>query len=481
MSSSRSSPRVSVKRMVGGGAAGASSPLYHQKGAHAILGSEFASMPLPPRHEGHIQDSWSTGEDGEAPCQLEEEIGLRISEDLAQGQEIELRITEELENLLIDHENVHQPITEIKECDDAVKVCEGVAGEESNTDPTLMTTSAQSESEPEPPTCLICFETFAEDLVCSSDPTCCKSYVFSSAIKKNKKTRIPCRCQQGKDQPDFIHQQCLWTWQNKLSKNTCPLCRQVMYDPRIIFREAFLSSTEMRRSFLTRPVKEEWGVVQCAVDAEHGFGSTRLLMRSQETGSVLLEARRTSSSSMFAPEYGLFANEQKIATLSSNLMGTTWSLRAQDGEDLLCIQYSINRAWLKEPRKMRLLAPGITQEGEQVIHHRPLGKKGAFASILNSDSEVPFGLEVFQNRFPHWNEEMEAYCLNFGGRVRLASVKNFQIMHGNEHPENAESETLMQFGRVDKEKFHLDVQFPFSPVQAFAACVSSYYGKLGVE
>lgn len=254
-----------------------------------------------------------------------------------------------------------------------------------------------------------------------------------------------------------------------------------MYDPRTIFREAFLLSPEMRRTFLTKPVKEEWGVVQCVVDAESRFGSTRLLMRSQETGKTLLEARRTSSSSIFAPEYGLFVNDQRVATLSSNLMGTTWSLKAQDKEDLLCIQYSINRAWLKEPRKMRLLAPGITQEGEQVIHHHPMGKTGSLASILNSGSGVPGGLEVFQNRFPHWNEEMEAYCLNFGGRVRLASVKNFQVMHGNEHPENAESETLIQFGRVDKDKFHLDVQFPFSPLQAFAACVSSYYGKLGVE
>lgn len=130
---------------------------------------------------------------------------------------------------------------------------------------------------------------------------------------------------------------------------------------------------------------------------------------------------------------------------------------------------------------MRLLAPGITQDGEQVIRHRPIGKAGSLANLMALGCEIPFGLETFQNRFPHWNEEMGAYCLNFGGRVRLASVKNFQIMHGNEHPESPESETLIQFGRVDRGVFHLDVQFPFSPLQAFAASVSSYYGKFGVE
>jgi hypothetical protein len=337
----------------------------------------------------------------------------------------------------------------------------------------------------ERPTCLICFETFAED-----DNACCselgsgrKSYVFSSAMKKNKKVRVPCKCQEGKDAPDFLHQQCLWTWQNKLSKNSCPLCRQVMHDPRTIFREAFLSSNDLGSTFLSRPIKCEWGVVQCVIRSVTQFGATRLVMYSQETGNALLEARRTSTSSFLAPEYGIFHEDRKFAKLSSNMMGTTWGLKSLENEELLCVKYSVNRAWLKEPRKMRILAPGITQEGEQVVHVRPATQKTStsLANILSSEEEVPFGLESFENRFPQWNEELGAYCLNFGGRVRLASVKNFQIMHSGDQPDSLESETLMQFGRVDKEVFHLDVQFPFSPLQAFATCISSFYGKLGVE
>merc|ERR1712216_892230 len=119
--------------------------------------------------------------------------------------------------------------------------------------------------EKERPACLICFETFAEDdSICRpcDGGSCRKSYVFSGAMKKNKKMRIPCKCQNGKETPDFLHQQCLWTWQNKLSKSSCPLCRQEMHDPRTIFREAFLSSDDLRSTFLSRPVKCEWGVVQ---------------------------------------------------------------------------------------------------------------------------------------------------------------------------------------------------------------------------
>lgn len=293
--------------------------------------------------------------------------------------------------------------------------------------------------------------------------------------------RVPCKCQEGKEQPEYIHQQCLWTWQNKWSKTSCPLCRQGMYDPRTIFHESFLSSVDMQRAFLFTPMQNDWGIFQSVIKSVSRFGSTHLVMSSGETGNPLLETRRVSTSSILAIEYGIFAGHQKVASLSSNLMGTTWILKTPDGEELLCIQYSINRAWMKEPRKMRLLAPGITQEGEQIIHHRSLGSTGSLANIIASPSEVPFGLETFQNRFPHWNEEMGAYCLNFGGRVLLASVKNFQIMHGNVDQECVESETLMQFGRVDKDVFHLDVQYPFSPLQALAVSITSYYGKLGVE
>lgn len=36
---------------------------------------------------------------------------------------------------------------------------------------------------------------------------------------------------------------------------------------------------------------------------------------------------------------------------------------------------------------------------------------------------------VMVNKPPHWNHVLESWCLNFSGRVRLASVKNFQLMH----------------------------------------------------
>jgi hypothetical protein len=328
----------------------------------------------------------------------------------------------------------------------------------------------------EPPTCLICFEPFDEDDVAQSSNSR-DSYVFSRAMNKNKKSRMPCTCQEEKECPDYVHQHCLMTWQKKMAKTSCPLCRQALYDPRAMFREAFLSNADLRNHFVSKPVEQEWGVVQCRlIRSVTVFGVTRFMMYSDVSPIPVLEARRVWNTSFVSPEYGIFANGSKVATLISNMLGTTWCLKSKENEDLLGVQYAMNRVGQKEPRKMRLLAPGITDKGEQLVHHHR-----TYANMLNSDWEIPFGIELFQNRPPYWSQELGGYCLNFGGRVKLPSVKNFQIMYGGEHPQNAELETLIQFGRVGEDVFHMDVQFPFSPLQAFAACVTSFYSKLAVE
>lgn len=33
-----------------------------------------------------------------------------------------------------------------------------------------------------------------------------------------------------------------------------------------------------------------------------------------------------------------------------------------------------------------------------------------------------------RNKPPHWNDSLRCWCLNFRGRVKLASVKNFQLI-----------------------------------------------------
>mmetsp|Transcript_52316 Transcript_52316/g.78156 ORF Transcript_52316/g.78156 Transcript_52316/m.78156 type:complete len:1129 (-) Transcript_52316:61-3447(-) len=85
-----------------------------------------------------------------------------------------------------------------------------------------------------------------------------------------------------------------------------------------------------------------------------------------------------------------------------------------------------------------------------------------------------FGLLALQNRSPWWNIELGAFVLNFGGRVSVASVKNFQLCDRNN-----QEHIMLQFGRIQgRHAFTMDCQFPLTPVQAFAIAISSLQSRI---
>ena len=92
---------------------------------------------------------------------------------------------------------------------------------------------------------------------------------------------------------------------------------------------------------------------------------------------------------------------------------------------------------------------------------------------LNDDME-DFGLLPLQNRPPWWNVELGSFVLNFGGRVSVASVKNFQLCHRND-----QDNIMLQFGRIQgRHAFTMDFQHPLTAVQAFSIAISSLQSKI---
>ncbi|KAI3428445.1 hypothetical protein D9Q98_007272 [Chlorella vulgaris] len=98
--------------------------------------------------------------------------------------------------------------------------------------------------------------------------------------------------------------------------------------------------------------------------------------------------------------------------------------------------------------------------------------------LLRQQKTVPAdeGLQpvVLQNKAPHWNEGLRCWCLNFRGRVKLASVKNFQLVRGNDPAERV----VMQFGKAEQDAFILD----FNPtvltaLTAFGLVLSTFDSK----
>jgi len=101
---------------------------------------------------------------------------------------------------------------------------------------------------------------------------------------------------------------------------------------------------------------------------------------------------------------------------------------------------------------------------------------------------------VLKNKAPRWHEQLQCWCLNFRGRVTVASVKNFQLIAATQQapatagiPMPAQSsqsdydKVILQFGKVGKDMFTMDYRYPLSAFQAFAICLTSFDTKLACE
>lgn len=106
---------------------------------------------------------------------------------------------------------------------------------------------------------------------------------------------------------------------------------------------------------------------------------------------------------------------------------------------------------------------------------------------------------VLRNKAPRWHEQLQCWCLNFRGRVTVASVKNFQLIAATQQPAagaptpssqpsqpaapapSDHDKIILQFGKVAKDMFTMDYRYPLSAFQAFAICLSSFDTKLACE
>lgn len=107
------------------------------------------------------------------------------------------------------------------------------------------------------------------------------------------------------------------------------------------------------------------------------------------------------------------------------------------------------------------------------------------AKIIDTEQQPYLSSLQLRNKHPHWNEDLHCWCLNFRGRVKLASVKNFQLVQDVDQndsllmDEGNEGKVIMQFGKVEDDLFILDFNpTAVSAIQAFAIALSTFDGKL---
>ncbi|KAM3225667.1 hypothetical protein ACQJBY_058413 [Aegilops geniculata] len=99
-----------------------------------------------------------------------------------------------------------------------------------------------------------------------------------------------------------------------------------------------------------------------------------------------------------------------------------------------------------------------------------------------STSEAPL---LLKNKAPRWHEQLQCWCLNFRGRVTVASVKNFQLVALVDPslgvPAAEQEKVILQFGKIGKDIFTMDYRYPLSAFQAFAICLTSFDTKPACE
>ncbi|XP_010530245.1 PREDICTED: tubby-like F-box protein 8 [Tarenaya hassleriana] len=184
-----------------------------------------------------------------------------------------------------------------------------------------------------------------------------------------------------------------------------------------------------------------------------------------------------------------------------NVLGTRGPRRMH------CIMHSIPASALEPggsvPGQPELLPRALDESFRSIGSSKIIDHSVEFSSTRFSDIVGPQGGEdenegkerplVLKNKPPRWHEQLQCWCLNFRGRVTVASVKNFQLIAATTQPaagaptpavqpgQSDHDKIILQFGKVGKDMFTMDYRYPLSAFQAFAICLSSFDTKLACE
>ncbi|XP_077253496.1 tubby-like F-box protein 5 [Tasmannia lanceolata] len=182
------------------------------------------------------------------------------------------------------------------------------------------------------------------------------------------------------------------------------------------------------------------------------------------------------------------AGNYNIATISYELN----VLRTRGPRRMQCTMHSIPVSAIQEGGRAPTPTGFSNSLEEQLsVLSVPISKDPIVHFSSTSLSEPPLSVQstsdqlILKNKAPRWHEQLQCWCLNFRGRVTVASVKNFQLVAAvdpSHQVSPAEQEkVILQFGKIGKDIFTMDYRYPLSAFQAFAICLSSFDTKPACE
>ncbi|CAN8300548.1 unnamed protein product [Cochlearia groenlandica] len=187
------------------------------------------------------------------------------------------------------------------------------------------------------------------------------------------------------------------------------------------------------------------------------------------TGAAKMRKSRSSNIVKFSPKVPLGSYPVAHITYELNVLGSRGPRKMQCVMDTILTSSTVPQGAPSEPS-------GSTFSRS---HSKPL------RSSSSHMKETPL---ILRNKTPRWHEQLRCWCLNFHGRVTVASVKNFQLVATTAEgaamgmsPETPSERIILQFGKVGKDMFTMDYGYPISAFQAFAICLSSFETRIACE
>lgn len=201
----------------------------------------------------------------------------------------------------------------------------------------------------------------------------------------------------------------------------------------------------------------------------------------------------------------------KVPSGSYNIAQVTYELNVlgtRGPRRMHCVMHSIPTSSLDPggsvPGQPELLPRSLEDSfrsislSKSIMDHSADFSSARFSDILgpHDEADEEGGKDkplVLRNKAPRWHEQLQCWCLNFRGRVTVASVKNFQLIASTPlpsagaptpsqpAPSSDHDKIILQFGKVGKDMFTMDYRYPLSAFQAFAICLSSFDTKLACE
>jgi len=252
----------------------------------------------------------------------------------------------------------------------------------------------------------------------------------------------------------------------------------------------FTDVDELVQMFM-QPLPKEVGILECTImrnKSGFNFWNPKYTLVLSDGERFLLNGKKRGGNKTSNYLVTLDQDNLKkkgggyLGKLRANFMGTEFAIYDQgenpkkakglDGarREMASVLYESNVLGSKGPRKMRVIIPAIDKD-DNIWTWKPINEEDTMVEKYKEGKKDM--MLVFHNKEPKWNETVQAYVLNFNGRVDQASVKNFQLIMGDENY------IFMQFGKVGKHHFNMDVQWPLSMFQAFSISLSSIDKKFG--